>query len=252
MNETEIKQQLDLLDEFHAQKDALELRKRELLDDVKIPAEIEALVSDGMRRVVEVDAEILATANAGRENLNAELAAAVVPDELKDALAEVERQRAAIVVPDELKAVLAGIERMRADVIARIVAHDRLIAEAITDRKKELQEEIQAQTRDVYAQVARRKQEIEIEFSGKANDADENIKKLEAEIKDAVKKYAAEKLEANPKCKDLSIKGTYYHAVYVKARKTWIPAKLDDYTENHPDIKNCFTLGDPSITIRPI
>jgi len=35
------------LAEYHSQKDGIEANKRALLDDVKIPAEVEAVVSEG-------------------------------------------------------------------------------------------------------------------------------------------------------------------------------------------------------------
>lgn len=40
----DIETKLDTLAEFHAQKDAIELHKRELLDDVRVPADVEAVV----------------------------------------------------------------------------------------------------------------------------------------------------------------------------------------------------------------
>ena len=51
MNESEIKSKLDKLANFQAHRDLLESDKRALLDDVKVPAEVEAIVSAGMKHV---------------------------------------------------------------------------------------------------------------------------------------------------------------------------------------------------------
>ena len=245
MNET-IVQKLDMLAEFHAQKDLLEIDKRKLLDDVKIPAEVEAVVSEGMKAMAEIENSMRATAKIFDANIEKELAKIVVPDDLRKALNELRTKEAILMTQ------FSDIEKQRATINTKKRENDNFLTQSINVRKQELQAEIEAKTKAVYAQVAQRKLEIEAEFSGRAEDVEENIKKLEAEIKEDMKKQAAEKLAVNPKSKDLSVKGQYFHALYVKARKTWIPTKLDDYVETHPDIKNCYTEGEPSITLRRV
>jgi hypothetical protein len=235
-----IREKLDLLEEFNCQKNLIEIKKRELLDEVKIPAEVEAIVSDGMKRMADVQAEIEAAEKATSDRIDAELAAAVIPDELREQLAEIERQRAAIVVPDELKAALAAIEQKRSEINAKKIANGKFILEKIVNRKRELQVEVEAQTKDVYDQVARRRQEIEAEFSGKADDVDVNIKKLEAEIKAAVKEAGE------------SVKGQYIHAVYVRGRITWNTDKMEAWRKDHPFLDDARKEGEPSITLRRI
>ncbi len=74
MEESEIKQKLDDLADYQAHRDLLEMDKRKLLDEVKIPEEVQAIVSAGMKRMAEVsdpDAEVF---NA---QIEAELSAVV-------------------------------------------------------------------------------------------------------------------------------------------------------------------------------
>jgi len=222
----EIEQKLDLLAEFHAQKDLLELDKSKLLDEVKIPAEIEIVVSNGMKQASELEAKTRAAINAFNADVDKEIAEIVVPEEFKIALAEIDRQRT------ELMAKFTDIEKQRQAIVAKKRENENIATEALVIQKRALQAEIEQQTKDVYAQIAQRKLEIEAEFSGKSEDVDENIKKLEAEIKDDMKKHVVEKLKENPKCKDLGVKGKFFHAIYGKPRKIWIPAKLDDLHRN--------------------
>ena len=98
--------------------------------------------------------------------------------------------------------------------------------------------QIEQQTRDVYATITQRKNDIEIEFRGKAEDVEANIKKLEAEIKADVKATGA------------SVKGKFFHAVYVKGRVTWNTDKMDAWVIDHPFLKEARKEGEPSITLR--
>ena len=53
---TIITEKLDQLAEFHFQKDSIEAQKRALLDEVKVPQEVQAIVADGMQRMDKVEA----------------------------------------------------------------------------------------------------------------------------------------------------------------------------------------------------
>ena len=55
MTNTTIAYKLDLLAEFGSEKDSIEAHKRDLLDDVKVPAEVEAIVKAGMTQVAAVE-----------------------------------------------------------------------------------------------------------------------------------------------------------------------------------------------------
>jgi cysteinyl-tRNA synthetase len=220
MNEADIKTKLDIYADYQRHRDSLEADKKALLEDVKLPAEVEAIVSSGLKRMREVEDSFQPVVNEFNDQVSLELAALVVPEEIKEALAE--------------------IDRKRAEILEKRTVHNELILKQVIDQKSAIQEEVEAQTREVYASLARRKEEIEAEFSGKAEAVDENIKKLAEEIRADVKEVG------------FTVNGLYYQAVYVKAKKSWIPQRLEVYVEKHPDIKECYTVGEPSISLKRI
>ena len=68
----------------------------------------------------------------------------------------------------------------------------------------------------------------------------ENIDALEKQIKDAVK--ALKK----------SVKGDFFHAVYVSGRITWNTDKMEAWRVDHPWLNDARKEGEPSITLRKI
>lgn len=220
MDENEVKAKLDQYAEFLAQRDAIELNKRELLDDVKIPEDVQAIVTSGAQRMAGVEREF-----------------APLFDEIN---AETNAQLAEIVVPDEIKAALAAIDASRRAVNEKAAERRAQLQSQIQRRKAELQAEIEAQTRDVYTAIATRKAEIEAEFGGATQAVSENIRKLEAEIKSAVKEIG------------FTIRGKYYRAEYGKGRKSWDAKRLEVYESKHPEIKDCYTIGEPSVAIKAV
>lgn len=211
---------LDRLAEFHSQKDTIELKKRELLDDIKIPSEVEAVIKDGMDRMRLLDEAFQM--------------------EQKRYSAEIRAKLDAIVIPDEIKSVLAEIDAKRATILAEQQAHDAEIFEKTKQAKAKLQTEIEAQTRGVYDDVANRKAEIEAEFIGAANAVDENIRKLENEIK------------ADTEQLGKTVRGRYFMAVYNKGRITWNTAIMEAWLNDHPFLKQARKEGKPSISLRRI
>lgn len=216
--ETEVIEMLNLLAEFNSQKDILSLQKRDLLEEVKIPLEVEKVVRDGMQEISRVESTLRQSARKFDEQIDSQLAQIVIPEEIKKALAEIDRQRE--------------------EIFAQKKQNDEKINREILAKRTEMQAEIESKTREVYAQVALRKGEIEAEFSGKEEDVTANISKLEGQIKEAVKEVG------------FTVHGDFFMAVYVKGKKSWKADRLEKYTEDHPDIKGCYSVGDPSITIR--
>jgi hypothetical protein len=227
-------EKLDTLAEFYSQKDALELSKRELLDEVKIPAEIEQIVSEGMKEAEQADSEYSTAIALFAEQIEKRVASVIIPQEYKDALAELDRQRA------EITAKMGEVEAEKRTIKSEYDEYKNRQQAFNNTRKNEIRAKIDRQTHDVYANIANRKNEIEAEFSGKADDVDANIKKLEAEIKNDVK---AEKK---------SVKGQFFHAVYVKGRVTWNTDKMDAWVNDHPFLKEARKEGEPSITLRKV
>ena len=231
---TTIQDKLDLLAEFYSQKDALELRKRELLNEIQVPAEIEQIVKDGLVMAQRIELDMRVRVAAYDKTIDAELAGVSIPAELKSALAELDAQRA------ELMAKFADVERQRQEVAAQKRSNEAMEFEHLKADRAQLEDEIRAKTAKVYADIASRKTEIEIEFGGKANDADENIKKLEAEIKAEVKDGKK------------SVKGNFFHAIYMSGRITWNTDKMEAWLVDHPFLKDARKEGEPSITLRRI
>lgn len=220
MDEQEIKTKLNALADYQAHRDLLEADKRALLEEVKVPDEVQAIVSAGMKRMSEAEMSFIPAINALIETEKADLAAIVVPEEIKAALAEIDRKR------DE---VSKAKEEKSAE-----------IRKQIQVARAQIQAEVEAATQGVYTALQQRKAEIEAEFAGKAGAVDENIKKLTEEIKKDIAVFG------------LTVKGQFLMGTYGEGRKTWIPKRLDKYTETHPDIKECYTVGEPIVTIRRI
>jgi len=211
---------LDRLAEFHSQKDAIELQKRALLDDIKIPSEVEAVIKDGMERMRLLDEAFQTEQKRSSTEMRAKLDAITIPDEIKCALAEIDAKRAAILQEQQ--------------------AYDAEMFEKIKQAKAKLQVEIETQTHLVYEDVANRKAEIEAEFIGAANAVDENIRKLENEIKTDTERFGK------------TVKGKYFMAVYNKGRITWNTGMMEAWINDHPFLKQARKEGRPSISLRRI
>jgi len=242
----EISEKLDILAEYYSQRDALELRKHELLNEIQVPAEIEQIVSEGVRLTQEIEIRSRARIAAYNKKIDDEVAAVKIPDELKAALAEIDKQR------EELMARFSDFEKQRQEIANQKHSNEAVEVEENQAQYDKIKTEVESKTKKVYADIATRKNEIEIEFSGKADDVGKNIEKLEAEIKSDMKRHAAEKLETDPKTKDLSVKGKYLHAIYVRGRVTWNTDKMDAWLIDHPFLKEARKEGEPSITLRKI
>lgn len=242
MNENEIKVMLDTLSEYQARRDLMEADKRALLEEVKIPEEVQAIVSDGMKRMGDARSKLdpylaeLTQSTAEKTaaihaTAQVKLATIVIPDEIKAALAEIDRQRAIVTEQrtKDINFLNATLEQVKS-----------LTLEKINAAQMAIQAETEAATKGVYAAIAQRKADIEAEFSGKAEAVDENIRKLTEEIKAEIKALGA------------SVKGDHYQAVYVRGRVTWDTSKMDGYAVGHPEVLFMRKEGDPSVTIRRV
>jgi len=216
----EIEQKLDRLDEFYCQKDSIEAKKRALLDEVKIPAE----VLEVQRKANEEAQAFASKQQKAAEAVRAECAAKL----------------AEITIPAEVKEVIEKIDRERALVTAYQQAKEAELREAADLKRAELFAQSQEQTAQVYADIEARKREISEEFAGKEQDAAANIAKLEAEIK------------ADVKAAGQSVNGKHFHAVYNKGRITWNTDKMEAWIIDHPFLKEARKEGDPSVSIRKI
>ena len=213
-------EKLDTLAEFYSQRDTLNIRKIELLEAVTVPADVKRVLTDGWAAKKEIEAKHNKITDAEIEKLDAELETIQIPDDIREALALIDRQRAAI----EFK------KR------ALRITNDSTIA----GQKNLIEAAIQRKTAQVFAENEQRKVDINIEFNGKADDVDANIKALEAEIKEEVKAGG------------VSVKGKYFHAIWVKGRVTWNTDKMEAWMIDHPFLAAARKEGEPSITLRKI
>jgi hypothetical protein len=113
--------------------------------------------------------------------------------------------------------------------------------------KNKIQLSTQEQTQSVFDAVESRKRDIEAEFGDKLKQAQVLIDQLNAEIKSGVKE-----LKFSVIGEHTDGHGKRRQAVFTKGKKTWKPDRLDAYTDTHPEIKDCYTVGDPSVAIKAI
>jgi len=213
-----IKEKLDQLAEFESQRDLIEIKKRDLLDEVKVPEEVQTIIDNGFSEIAKIESDLRKTF-------------LITEKQIQD-------KQPFIEIPEEVKAILAEIDRKREEIASGRRQRQEALELKIVTLKQEMQADISDDTRAVYADVAKRKAEIEAEFAGSRRAVDENIEKLKAEIKAATREIG------------YTVDGTNYQAIYVKGKKTWNVKRLDAYIERNPDIKSCYDVGDPSVTIR--
>ena len=79
---------------------------------------------------------------------------------------------------------------------------------------------------------------LDAEFSGRLRAADEEVGRLEAEVKEAVLQVGE------------SVKLEGIHAVYVRGRVSWDSRRLSRYAESHPELQEFCEVGAPSVRVR--
>jgi outer membrane murein-binding lipoprotein Lpp len=239
-----ISQKLDQLHEYQEQIIYLELQKQELLDQVKVPAEVLAAQDEANKARQAIDSEFYKHEKARDEVKK------IMLSEVKDPE-----------MPPEFIAALAEARQKREEIEAQFSQDRTLYQQGAAAAKAKIDAGLQFKIQDVYNQVALRKQEINAEFSEKASGAEENITLLTAEIKQEVKAHGE------------SVKGHYLHAIYIKGRVTWSTDALEgvyftlhkvmNMVASMPEIQDVVSgiiqaltkarkEGEPSITIRKI
>jgi hypothetical protein len=215
-----IPEMLDQLSDFQAQIDLLEIQKRELLDAVRVPAEVLAVQEASIQRKRSIDAEYQAKQTELSRQNQSRLATVVIPPEIQAAFEAIEQQRAEIEREFHQENAKAWGEAVR--------------------KKEQIDRDLTDGVAEVFAQVDIRKQEIAAEFAGKAETASEHIARLTAEIKTEVAKVGA------------TVKGSHYQAVYVRGRVTWNTDMLDGMIAVLPQLEKARKVGAPSVTLRRI
>lgn len=223
MDEHELKAKLDMLADMQAQIDLLEMQKRDLLNAVEIPAEVLAAQEEANKARQKADADALAIQKEIRATTELLIAEIVEPE-----------------LPAEYIEAMAAARAQRDDIQSQAQSRYEQLAKKQAEIKAKIDADLQARVGDIFAQVERRKMEIDAEFSGKAEAARENMDKLTNTIKDEVAQIGH------------SVKGDYYHAVYVKGRVTWNTDMLDGMIAVIPQLAKARKEGKPSVTLRRI
>jgi hypothetical protein len=249
MDEAEIIARLNQIADIETQLDQMQLQKLALLSEVTVPEDVQSLVQSGMKAMADVDVMFASELQSYRDEEAAEIASI-----RNDAALEL----ADVVIPPEVAELLKSIDAKRAAIQTEA---NRRIAEAQAERsgkeneidnrimamKDRIRLSTEAETRAVFDAVEQRKRDIEAEFKGQEDAAQKLIDQLKEEARTGVKalKFTVTGEHTNGH-------GKRWQAVFGKGKKTWKPDRLEAYTENHPDIKDCYTVGDPSVSLKAI
>jgi hypothetical protein len=154
---------LDQYADFQSQIDLLTMDQKKLLDEVKIPDEIQAISDQADYNKGEVLRNYW-------ENVHA----------LENKKAEVLRN---ITVPPEIQEALNKVLEQREDVTREYNEELQKLEEARALKLATVDHDFMPKVQEVYRQVDQRKQEIALEFAGKVQAAQKNLKDLEARIR---------------------------------------------------------------------
>jgi hypothetical protein len=218
-----IEKMLDQLAEWQAQADLLEMDKRKLLDEVKVPAEVLAAQDDANKRRKQAEAESWRRQQEIGKARDAAYNAVPRPE-----------------LPAEYLEAMRAADAKRDELTAEFERQARAARDAAAEASARIDADLQAQVKDVYRQIETRKLEIEAEFGGKLDDLKANVDKLTTAIKLAV--IAEGK----------TVKAQFYQAVYVKGRITWNTDMLDGMIVAFPDLAKARKEGQPSVTLRKL
>ncbi len=86
-------------------------------------------------------------------------------------------------------------------------------------------------------EIKARLEEIETEFAGRLESVEENITRLEAEVRDEALRHGA------------SVKGSFLKAVWNRGRVSWDTRGMERYSQEHPEILAFRKQGQPYISI---
>lgn len=230
---------LDQYADYLAQSDALEIEKRRLLAENKVPADVQAIVERG-----DNEADALTIAPADAQTIR----------ELRAALDAVQ-------IPEEIRAAYAEFLDRRASIQTQLMEAEGEASKRLHERRSAIRAEARERVRAVFEEVENRRREIDAEFSEKASAVAVNVEDIRRKIKALVTQ--AKK----------SARGKLFQAVYQKGRITWetdvldgilhILIRLEAQTHDAPEINLAIVdaigkltgarhEGEPSVTIRGV
>lgn len=249
MDEADVKEMLDRLADIEAHLDQMQIQKLTLLNEVTVPEDVQSLVASGMKAMADTEAMFASELQMYKDEAEKEielineaegivLSEIVIPPEVQAILAEIDAKR---------KTAKMDADNQRTKIMIEHQNKETEIDNRIAVMKNKIQMSTQEQTKAVFDAVEARKNDIEAEFGDQVKQAQALIDQLNAEIKMGVKE-----LKFTVIGEHTDGHGKRRQAVFTKGRKSWIQQRLDAYSDVHPEIKDCYTVGDPSVAIKAV
>jgi hypothetical protein len=225
--DAQIAELLDQLAETQSAADAVALKRDHLLQEVRIPPEIADAQKRASAAVQAIQAEVSQQLDALNFEMEAELKRVIVPSEIAEAYQKIEDQRREI--------------RQRYEQSKQIVQHS-----ADTRKLKAVEQSAEAIAQATRL-VEQRQADIRAEFAGPIEAAKQKADALTTAIKARTATYGK------------SVKGKYFHAVFLPGKVTWKTEVLDKMIENPktaPEVRSVLevarNVGKSSSRIDPI
>jgi uncharacterized protein YifE (UPF0438 family) len=139
----------------------------------------------------------------------------------------------------QLGAQSGTTEGVRSDRVGSLEVCGRL--EQLAEAKRyaaEIHVEYENRRASVMEQVRAQLEALDAEFGEMLREADEEVSRLEGEVKEAVRAVGE------------SVKHEGIRAVYMRGRVTWDNRGMTRYAEAHPDVLEFRRIGNPSVSIR--
>lgn len=139
----------------------------------------------------------------------------------------------------QLRAQSSTTERVSSSCVGPLEVSTRL--EQLAEAKRyatEIHAEYEKRRVLVIEQIRTQLEALDDEFGETRREADEEVSRLEGEVKEAVRQVGE------------SVKYEGIHAVYMRGRVTWDNRGLSHYAETHPELLEYRRVGNPSVSIR--
>lgn len=254
MGYLDVKAKLDQYADTESQIDRLMIQKASLLAEATVPDDVQTMVASGMKAMNDVDGmfeselqayrdEAGSEENAIDEAMAKELSEIVIPDSVAALLREIDEKRRVITMDADSKR--SHVRRVQA-------GKEQEITNRIGVMKHKIEVSTNENTQAAFDAAAQRRSDIEVEFKPQIEAAKASLEQLEKEIKEATKEIGDEAGKFSVTSDHTNGHGKRRQAVYNKGRKSWLADRLEVYTENHPDIKDCYETGEASVSIKAI
>jgi uncharacterized protein YifE (UPF0438 family) len=139
----------------------------------------------------------------------------------------------------QLRAQSGNTESLRSSCVGPLEVASRI--ERLAEAKRyvtELRDEYEHRRESVMEQIRTQLEALDAEFCDRLREADEEVSRLEDEVREAVREAGA------------SVKHEGIHAIYMRGRVTWDSRGLSSYAETHPEVLDFRRVGNPSVSIR--